>query len=224
VRQPLSKAEVVLPDEQLRRRLASHKHLIAEELNVLQVEFVRGGEEHVRYAVRPNYRRLGPRLGKKMPAARKAFERVDAATLRHRLLNDGWAEIEVEDVTVRLEPEDVEVQVEAAEHFAAAGDRTTVVVLNTDLDDRLREEGLYRELLHRVQNLRKELDVEYTQRIRLSIAGSDRLRRILAANAEHLKRETLCVDLRTDGVELNGAERREFQVEDEDVTILLSTA
>jgi isoleucyl-tRNA synthetase len=225
VRQPLSKAEVVLPDAALRKRLSPYGQLIEEELNVHEAAFVRGAEGHIHYTVRPNFRRLGPRLGKNMPLAKKAFESLDAAALRNKLLQTGSAEIEVAGEKLVLEPEDVEVLIEAAEHFAAAGDRTTVVVLNTDLDDGLREEGFYRELLHRVQNLRKELDVEYTQRIRLSISGSDRLQRIVRENQQHLMGETLCVELVHDGApSWNGTERRQFTVDDEEVTILLSRA
>ena len=222
VRQPLAGAEVVLPDEELRARLESYKHLIAEELNVHEVAFVHAGEEHVRYSLRPNFRRLGPRLGKKMPLAKKAFAEADAAALRSDLLSKGSAEIEVDGEKLVLDPDDVEILVDAAEHFAAAGDRTAVVVLNTDLDNKLREEGFYRELLHRVQNLRRELDVEYTQRIRLSVQGSDRLQRIMAENQDHFMGEVLCTELRHDEPSWNGAERRIINVEDEEVTVLLS--
>jgi isoleucyl-tRNA synthetase len=225
VRQPLSKAEVILPDGDLRGRLEPYCHLIAEELNVHEVALVRGSEGHVRYSVRPNFRRLGPRLGKNMPLAKKAFESVDAAALRNQLLESGKAEIEVAGEKISLDPEDVEVLVEAAEHFAAAGDRSTVVVLNTELTDQLREEGFYREVLRRVQDLRKDLDVEYTQRIRLAITGSERLQKVVSANQEHLMGETLCVELVHDGApSWNGAERRQFTVDDEEVTILLSKA
>ena len=222
VRQPLSSAEVVLPDDDLRSRLEHYKHLIVEELNVHEVAFVHGDGGHVSYVIRPNFRRLGPRLGKKMPLAKKAFQVVDGAALRRRLLRNGSAEIEVDGEKLELEPEDVEVVVEAAEHFAAAGDQATVVVLNTDLDDKLREEGLYRELLHRVQNLRKELDVEYTQRIRLSVQGSDRLQRIIDESRDHFMGEVLCTELRYDERSWNGAERRTMNVEDEEVTVVIS--
>jgi isoleucyl-tRNA synthetase len=222
VRQPLSKAEVVLPDDDLRVRLDEYRHLIEEELNIHEVVFVHGDEGHVGYSVRPNFRRLGPRLGKKMPLAKKAFQAVDGGVLRNQLLTNGSAEIEVDGEVLRLDPEDVEVVVEAAEHFAAAGDETTVVVLNTDLDDKLREEGLYREFLHRVQNLRKELDIEFTQRIRLCIRGSESLQRILAANEDHFKGEVLCTELRHDQPNWNGAEHRMMTIEDEEVTVLLT--
>jgi len=224
VRQPLSRAEVVLSDPKRRERLQQYNSLIADELNVHEVAFLSGEESHVLYQLRPNFRRLGPRLGKKMPAAKKAFGQADAAALRSQLVAAGEAEIEVDGERVRLEPEDVEVLVEAAEHFAAAGDRNAVVVLNTDLTDSLREEGFYRELLHQVQNLRKELDIEYTQRIKLSIEGSDRLQRIVGANQDHFQGETLCVELHTGDVPWTGAERRELTVDGEPVAVSLAKA
>jgi isoleucyl-tRNA synthetase len=123
-----------------------------------------------------------------------------------------------------IEPDDIEFSFKAAEHYAAAGDKSFVVVLNTEVDQFLLDKGLYREILHRVQNLRKELDVEYTQRIRLSVQGSERLQRIIAANEDHFKGEVLCTELRHDQPDWNGAERRTMTVEDEEVTVLLSHA
>jgi len=222
VRQPLARAEVVLNDHELQKRVEPLAHLIAEELNVHEVVFVEGGQAHVSYVVTPNFRRLGPRLGKKMPLAKKTFASLDAGPLRAQLLAEGKAEIEFDGETLTLDAEDVEVQVQAAEHFAAAGDATTVVVLHTDLDDKLRDEGFYRELLHRVQNLRKELDVEYTQRIRLAITGSERLRRVVEENRAHLMDETLCLDLSLDGLDGSGGEKREMEVDGEAVAISLS--
>jgi isoleucyl-tRNA synthetase len=163
-----------------------------------------------------------------MPLAKKYFQSLGSMDVLKMAATWSWnkpVRINLAGDDLELGPEDVVIQVKASEHYAAAGDRTTVVALNTDLDDRLREEGLYRELLHRVQNLRKDLDVDYTQRIRLSIAGSERLRRIVSENQEHLMGETLCVELVHDGAPgWNGTERREFTVDDEEVTILLLRA
>ena len=222
VRQPLSLAEVVLPDDRQREALAGYRDLIAEELNVREVAFVRGDEGHVHYVARPNFRRLGPRLGKKMPLAKKAFESADAAELRRQLLADGKAEIEIDGERISLDADDVEVQVEAAEHYAAAGDQQTVVVLNTDLTEELLEEGLYRELLRRVQDLRRELDIEYTQRIGLSIKASEKITRILEARRGHFMEETLCTALETDGSAPRAGERREMEVDGETISVVLS--
>ena len=217
-------------NKDFQKRVEPYSDLIKEELNVHEVLFVET-LDNARYVVRPNFRRLGPRLGKKMPQAKKWFASLDSqeslklAPLLERAERTGQPqEVVIDGETVALEPEDVAFDVVAddVEHYAAAGDRTTVVVLNTELNEQLRDEGFYRELLRRVQNLRKELDIEYTQRIRLSIQGSERLRKILEANEEHFKAETLCVELRTDETKWDGAQQKQFDIEGEEVTVSLA--
>ncbi|MDE0124178.1 MAG: class I tRNA ligase family protein [Bryobacterales bacterium] len=220
VRQPLSRAEVVIADPALRERVAPYAGLIADELNVREVRFVEGDQAHVNYSVKPNFRRLGPRLGKKMRKVKKVFAELDAAALRASLLDSGSAEIDFDGERLRLDSDDVQVSVGAEEHFAAAGDSATVVVLSTELNDELRDEGFYRELLHRVQNLRKEADIEYTRRIELSLAGSERAARIVGRNRDHLMAETLCTKLRAG--EGSGIERA-FEIDGERIRIFLET-
>ncbi len=220
VRQPLSKAEVTLSRADLDARVSPYRDLIAEELNVQEVRFVHGAEEHVEYKVKPNFRRLGPRVGKKMPAVKKAMELADGSKLRAALLAKGKAEVEIEGEPLVLEMEDVEVSVQAKEGYAAAGDETAVLVLSTELTDALLEEGKYRELLNRIQTFRKELGLEYTQRIRLAIRGSESLKNIVAARREDLMKETLCVEL----AESLAGTTREVDIEGEPATITLSNA
>ena len=220
VRQPLQNVEVVLSDPALRDRVAPYASLIEKELNVREVSFLGGDQAHVNYIAKPNFKQLGPRLGKKMKIAKTVFATLDASELRAKLLSEGFAEIDFDGEAIRIGPADLEVAVEAAEHFAAAGDSTTVVVLNTELTDELRDEGLYRELLHHVQNMRKELDIDYTCRIHLAVSGSDRLMRVLGENQEHLMAETLCTELlRADAIPPN-AESREFSVDGEEVRVV----
>ena len=220
VRQPLSKAEVTLSHAELDARVSPYADLIAEELNVQEVRFVHGTEEHVEYKVKPNFRRLGPRVGKKMPAVKKAMEAADGSRLRASLLAKGKAEIEVEGDALALELEDIEVTVQAKEGYAAAGDETAVVVLSTELTEALLEEGKYRELLSRIQTFRKDLGLEYTQRIRLAIQGSESLKRILEARRENLMKETLCIEL---AGSLEGT-TREVDIDGEPATITLANA
>ena len=222
VRQPLSRAEVVIADAALRERIAPYAALIEEELNVHTVAFVEGGQAHVRYIVKPNFRRLGPRLGPKMKRAKRVFAALDAAALRTQLLRSGSATIDFEGEEIRIDSEDIEVSVEAETHFAAAGDSTMVAVLSTELDDRLRDEGFYRELLHRIQNLRKETDIEYTRRIELSLEGSERMSRILGQHREHLMAEALCTSLRQDSSIRNGAVTRDFEIDGERVRVAMA--
>jgi isoleucyl-tRNA synthetase len=221
VRQPLSKAEIALSHPELDERVKRYGDLIAEELNVQEVRFVHGAEEHVEYRVKPNFRKLGPKVGSRMPAVKKALEGANGSVLRASLLAKGEAVIEVAGETLALGLEDVEVSVSAREGYAAAGDETAVVVLSTELTPELLEEGKYRELLSRIQALRKDLGLEYTQRIRLSIQGAEALQAIVERRREHLMRETLCVELLDDGVE---GSSREVEIEGEPATITLALA
>ena len=224
VRQPLALAEIILSHPDIEGRIGKYRELIAEELNVMEVDFVPGAEEHVRYGIKPNFRRLGPKLGKNMPLLKKALAKADGAALRKSLLEKGSADMEVAGDMLSLELEDVEVVVEAKEGYAAAGDLTSVVVLSTEFTPELIEEGIYRELLSRIQNVRKELELEYTQRIRLGIQGSERLNEIVEKRREHLMGETLCVELVNDGDWLDEAHKREVEVEGQAATLYLSLA
>jgi isoleucyl-tRNA synthetase len=218
VRQPLAEAEVTLSRPELDARISPYGELIAEELNVHGVRFVHGAEEHVEYKVKPNFRRLGPRVGKKMPAVKKALEEAAGSQLRAALLASGKAPIAVDGDAIELELEDVEVAVQAKEGYAAAGDETAVVVLSTELTEALLEEGKYRELLNRIQTLRKDLELEYTQRIRLAIRGSEPLMKMVQANREELMKETLAVEI---SPTVQGTVR-EVDIEGERVTIVLA--
>jgi isoleucyl-tRNA synthetase len=222
VRQPLYKAEVVMNDAALQARLAPYLPLISEELNVHATELTPSDQAHVRYVVKPNFRKLGPRLGQKMKSAKKAFEQANAAELRAQLLETGAASIEIEGETVKLDPEDVEVLVESAEGYAAAGDRTTVVALDTEIDQKLLDEGLYREVLRRIQDLRKDLDVEYVERVAVCVCGSERVERVLTENRDSLAAEALIGDLRIGGPCLDTCEVRELELDGETVRIELA--
>ncbi|MCB1019899.1 MAG: isoleucine--tRNA ligase [Bryobacterales bacterium] len=222
VRQPLHKAEVVMNDAELQQRLTPYLDLISEELNVHETVLTPSDEAHVQYVCRPNFRKLGPRLGQKMKSAKQAFSQADAAALRAALLDKGAASIEIEGEAIALDPEDVEVLVEAEGGYAAAGDRTTVVALDTEIDQQLLDEGLYREILRRVQDLRKDLDVEYTERVTVCICGSDRVENVLTQHRDSLAAEALIGDLRIGGPCLDTCEVRELELDGETVRIELA--
>jgi isoleucyl-tRNA synthetase len=192
VRQPLRRAHIVLNDAGLRSALGRHKAMVLEELNVLDAEFV-GSEQALHfgaYAYKPNFRTLGQRgLGKQAQELKKAWAQLsaeDRATL-DAIVAEGKGTFR----GVDLLREDIEAAFETKPGFAAAGDRVGVVILETTLDDELRDLGLYRELLNRVQGARKDLQLEYTDRIAISARGSERVVRVLRAHEKDLRRETL---------------------------------
>jgi hypothetical protein len=145
--------------------------------------------------VKPNFRVLGPRVGKRMPKLKAALAEADGAALLRQLEAEGRVRIAVEGETVELSREEIAVSLEARAGFAAASGPVGVVVLRTALSPVLVEEGRYREVLNRVQSLRKELDLEYTGRIRLSLAGSSALLDAVRPRAAELARETLADDV-----------------------------
>jgi len=191
VRQPLEAAEIVLSDASLARELAEHLELVRDELNVASVRFVPNADDYVRWLVKPNFRALGPRVGKHMPGVKAALVAADGAALLRELESCGRVAIAVGGERFELGPDEIAVAVEAKEGFAAASAAAGVVVLHTTLTAALVDEGLFREVLNRVQSLRKELDLEYTGRIRLSLAGDARVLSAVRPRLDTLARETL---------------------------------
>ncbi|HEY2409062.1 MAG TPA: DUF5915 domain-containing protein, partial [Polyangiaceae bacterium] len=193
VRQPLSRADIVLNDGALLDRLSAYKDLIREELNVHDVRFMFPGHEQgaVAFKIKPNFRALGPRLGKNVQAAKKVLEAADGSALHAELSRSGGITLEIAGEQLTLGPEEIAVTVEAAPGFAAETGRIGVVVLHTTLTEQLIDEGLQRELISRVQAARKDLGLEFTARIVLHIDGSERVLRVARAGEAYLRQECL---------------------------------
>jgi len=181
VRQPLRRAVIVANDAE-REAISARAALVKAELNVKELDFVEEESELVSYAVKPNYRSLGPRFGKRMPQVAAAVEALDPVHVAAVMADGGQVGINVDgdehaigtdEVTLSLQP------LEGYEVEAAAGH---AVALQLELDDELRREGLAREIVHAVQNARKEAGLEITDRIELSLGGDEEL---LAAAREH---------------------------------------
>ncbi|MEM6788050.1 MAG: isoleucine--tRNA ligase [Myxococcota bacterium] len=197
VRQPLRRADVIVTSAAQMERLRPYADLIIDELNVKTLHWLLPGDEaeEVSYQLKPNFRALGPRLGKRVQAVKKALAAADAGALRAELASRGEVALPVEGETIVLSRDEVQVAVVAAEGFAAAGGRAGVVVLHTGLDEALIDEGLAREVLARIQNARKEMSLEFTDRIELTLRGSERVRRVLTAARDHIAQESLCATL-----------------------------
>ncbi len=223
VRQPLSRADIVVSNAGLRAALVKHTALIAEEINVHDVRFLEPGQEGqaVKYVLKPNFRALGPKLGKKVQLAKQVLAKADAGALRSELVTKGSVAIEIDGESVSLGTEEIEVVVEAGKDFAAAGGKTGVVVVHTALTDELRDEGLAREILSRVQGLRKDIQLGFTDRISLAIEGSDRVKRVVEQAQEEIAREALVRTFEVGAASFSG-ERRELVVDGE--TLVLTIA
>jgi len=191
IRQMLSEAKIVLAQPERQAALLPHVDVMKDELNVREITFLDRADEFVSYQVKPNFKALGRKLGPMMKAVQKALADGDAEAQVRSLERDGELRIDAGDHEVRLGPDDVTISVEAKPGFAAASAPVGVVILDTTLSEALLAEGRFREVLARVQNRRKELSLEFTDRIRLSVGGSPALVDLCRSRKDLLAAEVL---------------------------------
>ncbi|UCF68873.1 MAG: isoleucine--tRNA ligase [Acidobacteriota bacterium] len=189
VRQPLRAARVFLAEQQ--HAVTALAPIIADELNVKQVTFGGDADAFVVWKMQPNFRALGPRYGKLVPAIKRQLASADAAALRRELDERGEVELAVDGQALVLGSDDIAIAVAAREHYAAASSARAVLVIETDIDEPLRLEGRARELINRIQTLRKELDLDYLDRIEVTVEGPADLGDVLDTFGELIARETL---------------------------------
>ncbi len=197
VRQPLAKVEVVLADTTHQKWLEEHADLIADELNVKAVDFTTEGEQYISYSVVPNFKRLGPRLGKNMPAGKKLLAEIDAAKLLAELKSAGKYSLQFPDGTaIELDNEDIEVRLQAKPGWAAAQGKGSVVVLATELTPELIAEGAARDIVRLIQDQRKDTSCDYTDRIQVGlVTASTALADAIVAHRNFIAQETLANEI-----------------------------
>ncbi|MGB7324183.1 MAG: isoleucine--tRNA ligase [Rubripirellula sp.] len=185
VRLPLSRVEVVLTSDQRIAWLQNHDELVREELNVKEVHYTTEGDQYVQYTVVPNFKRLGPKVGKQIPAVKAALSKADGNEFLHQLSTAGFVTLELPGGEVRLDSDDIEVRLQARDGWAAAQGTQCVVVLNTEVTDELRREGVAKDLIRTIQSQRKEIACDYTDRIEVGIVTDEA--EVTAAVEEHGK-------------------------------------
>jgi isoleucyl-tRNA synthetase len=173
VRIPLAQVEVVLTDDREIAWLRSHDALVREELNVKSVDYTTSGDQYVQYNVIPNFRRLGPKVGKAINQVKQMLGEMDGGKLLAQLQSTGTITLNLPDGPVELNGEDIEVRLQAREGWAAAQGPNCVVVLNTEVTDELSREGIARDVIRAIQSQRKTLDCRYDQRIEVGIVSQD---------------------------------------------------
>ena len=197
VRRPLRKAFVLVPETSspfghgggvFSGDVAAE---VADALNVKQLEAVTDLEGLLDYSVLPNFRTLGPRVGKSMPLVKDALANVDGADVRRALDVDGGYDVVLADgTTVRLGPDDVDVRAASHEELALAQEAGYAVALDTTPDDELLAEGAARDVIRLVNEQRKTLGFEIADRIHVRIAAGGRL-----GAAIHLHRDRIAADV-----------------------------
>ena len=189
VRQPLARAVVYLPPGSA----ALPPGIVEDELNVDRVEVTAELGDVLAYELVPNFKLLGPRIGKRVQELRAAMATVDTAAAAAALTDGRPVTVELADGPIELSAEEVELRVRAQPGFAVSRDGAEVLALDLALDDDLRRRGLAREVVRNVQDLRKETGLEVSDTIVLYVVGLDDL----APLFEVIAREVLAVRIET---------------------------
>ena len=220
VRQPLSGVTVVLNDDTHQEWLQQHDDILKTELNVKSVTYTADAGDYVTYQVIPNFKRVGPRVGKLMPQVKAALGSATGSELLAELESNGKVVLDVEGQSIELDGEDIEVRLSANDGWAAAQGKNSVVILSTELTDDLIREGLARDVVRLVQDRRKELKLEFTDRIELGLVTDEAdLKKAISEHADYIKQETLAVELKHDPID--GCEPAEREIGDAKLTIFI---
>jgi isoleucyl-tRNA synthetase len=221
VRQPLTKVEVILSDATHQKWLEEHDELLRDELNVKKVDYTKDAQKYITYQVQPNFKRLGPRIGKLLPGCKAALGKADGGKLLAELTATGKVTLDIDGEKIELDNEDIQVRLQAKPGWAAAQGSDVVVVLATELTPDLIAEGLARDFVRLVQDRRKEMGLEFTDRIWIGmVGGSDVLRKAVVQFADYIGGETLAKQFSSEPIP--GVDAVEVEVGDEKVSLYVT--
>ena len=190
-RQPIGKmyvkSEVELPE--------LYQEIVEEELNVKRMEFTQDVSAFTSYTFKPQLRTVGPKYGKLHGGIKQYLGSVDGNKAMAELKSEGHISFEVNGENVVLTEEDLLIDAAQTEGYVSVNDRNVTVVLDTNLTEELIEEGFVREIISKVQTMRKEADFEVTDHIIVFMEGNDKLKAIAEKNSEDVKKDVLAEDI-----------------------------
>lgn len=192
VRQPLNE---ILVDGKYEALIEDLVPLIMEELNVKDVKFEKQLDKYMNYSLKPNFKVAGPVLGKNIKAFGAALAAADAAAVVAELETGGKYVLKVGDDDMKIEKDFVDVRIDAKEGFAVAMENNLFVILDTNLDQDLVDEGFARELISKVQQLRKQKGLEMMDNISITIAADDEISAAVKKHKDYIMKETLALKL-----------------------------
>lgn len=194
VRQPLKEAFIVSGNSYLLELLKSKQHLIQDELNVKALHFTDDESKLVHLKPKPNFRTLGKRFGAKMPKVQQLVTSLDQKMLA-KSLNGETIEIEVDGEKQLFTPEEIHVEREVKENAIAQNFGEVTIALNPQLDDELILEGLSREIVNKINMLRKERNFNVTDRIRMQIASTPKVEQAVEKYRDYIAGEILATSI-----------------------------
>jgi isoleucyl-tRNA synthetase len=222
LRQPLSTAKV-FADETLLKRIRSFEDIIVDELNVKNLSFVTQKEEIIEYSVKPLPQVLGKKYGKLYPKIKEALTKLDAKTTAHSLSEGKSVRLKVNRKIIELLPEEVEVTTEPKPGYSLSEEEGIAVAVEVTMPADLKEEGLARDIVRRIQNQRKEAGFNIADLIETYYKAGPKISRVFKDFGDYIAAETLSVSLSKE-VPPREAHTANFRIEGESLEIGLVKA
>ncbi|PIA78740.1 isoleucine--tRNA ligase [Gaetbulibacter sp. 4G1] len=194
VRQPLQKIMIPVDNAQQKEEILAVSDLIKHEVNVKEIELLEDASDILVKQIKPNFKMLGPRFGKDMKAIANVVINFTSEDI-NKMEQNGSLDVEVNGKNITLERTDVEITSQDIEGWLVANEGALTVALDVTLTEDLKKEGIARELINRIQNLRKDSGFEVTDRIDVTLQKDTYIENAVNHNIEYIKTETLTEEL-----------------------------
>ncbi len=218
VRQPLPRLVVVPGSDSEKEQIAQMSDLVREELNVKAVEFANSADELMMRKAAPDFKKLGPKFGKTVKPVAEWIRNLSSDDVA-RLQNEGVLQHDLNGEKVEILPSDVQISVDGKNGLIASMDGQVPVALDTTLNDDLRKEGLAREIVNRIQNMRKDAGFDIVDRIKVGVQASENVREAILMLESYIKNETLAEQIVFDLSRQDAV--KEWNVNDEVLSIAI---
>lgn len=194
VRQPLQKIMIPVLDHEQRSDIEAVSNLVKSEVNVKEIQLLDDASGILVKQIKPNFKVLGPKFGKDMKAIAAEVSKLGQEDIQ-KIEREGELLLQLENKTVNLQLTDVEISSQDIEGWLVASSGSLTVALDVTIDETLRKEGIARELVNRIQNLRKESGFEVTDKIDIKILKDGLVENAVSSNEDYIKTETLTAEL-----------------------------
>ena len=195
VRQPLQKIMIPVDNKQQKEEIEAVADLIKHEVNIKEIELLEDASDILVKQIKPNFKALGPKFGKDMRLISNAINSLGSDDIK-KIEQNGSLDVEINGKNITLGLEDVEITSQDIEGWLVANEGALTVALDVTINEELRKEGIARELVNRIQNLRKDSGFEVTDRIDVQLQNDKQVVAAVASNEEYIKSETLTEDLK----------------------------
>lgn len=205
VRQPLQKIMIPVDSASQKQEILAVADLIKHEVNVKELQLLEDASDILVKQIKPNFKALGPRFGQDMKAVAQVINNLGADGIK-KIEQNGVLDVVVNTKSITLERSDVEITSQDIEGWLVASSGALTVALDITITDDLRKEGIARELVNRIQNLRKDSGFELTDRIIVSFQKDEQISNTINTNLDYIKTETLTEEVRVLDHLINGIE------------------